>query len=134
VYQSKLYEAKVFNFNVFLFVFSSNAELNRRDDVESLAYVLIYFALGRLPWQGIEAQSRKQRYDKIMESKMNIKMGKLCHGLPNVFGHILQYSRSLSFSERPSYASLSRLLVHSMPPTNYREFIYDWEPLLKVCS
>ncbi|KAF8599351.1 kinase-like protein [Ceratobasidium sp. AG-I] len=45
-------------------------EQARRDDLESLAYVLMYFLRGQLPWQGLKAATKKQRYNRIMEKKM----------------------------------------------------------------
>ena len=47
-------------------------EQDRRDDLEGMVYVLLYFLLGGLPWQGIRSNQKKEKYDKIMESKMTI--------------------------------------------------------------
>ena len=53
-------------------------EQARRDDLEGIAYTLIYFLKGRLPWQGIKAKDKKQKYQKIMEMKVNTTLEQLC--------------------------------------------------------
>jgi serine/threonine protein kinase len=58
-------------------------EQARRDDLESLAYVLIYFLKGELPWQGLKAKNMKEKYEKIMEKKISTNVEILCKGLPS---------------------------------------------------
>ena len=57
-------------------------ELSRRDDLEAIAYMLIFFMKGGLPWQNIEDSVKEQNYRKIMEMKMKSPIEKLCVGLP----------------------------------------------------
>ena len=52
-------------------------EQSRRDDLESLGYVLIYFMLGKLPWQGLNGNTKKQKYNKIMESKIEVWLDRM---------------------------------------------------------
>ncbi|KAG8427295.1 serine/threonine protein kinase [Metarhizium acridum] len=58
---------------------------SRRDDLEALGYVMLYFCRGSLPWQGLKAATTKQKYDRIMEKKMNTPTEILCHGIPDEF-------------------------------------------------
>ncbi len=57
-------------------------EQSRRDDLESLGYVLVYFVRGKLPWQGVQAQNKAEKYHKIMEKKMATPVEYLCADLP----------------------------------------------------
>jgi serine/threonine protein kinase len=65
-----------------------------RDDLVSLAHVLIYFLHGSLPWQHLEGGSIKQRHRRIMERKHNIPTIELCSGLPVEFRIFLDYTRA----------------------------------------
>lgn len=70
-------------FFVGLFInFFFPAEQSRRDDLESLGYVLMYFNLGSLPWQGLKAATKRQKYERISEKKMSTPIEVLCKGYP----------------------------------------------------
>eukprot|EP00955_Chlamydomonas_euryale_P006528 69138-Chlamydomonas_euryale.AAC.1 len=84
-------------------------EQSRRDDLESLGYVLLYFLRGSLPWQGLQAATKKQKYEKISEKKMKTPFEVLCKGFPQEFVTYFEYVRSLRFDEKPDYAYLRRL-------------------------
>ena len=84
-------------------------EQSRRDDLESLGYVLMYFCRGDLPWQGIKAAIKRQKYDRIMEKKMTTSTEDLCRGFPKEFVDFLDYTRSLMFNDNPNYAYLRNL-------------------------
>src|SRR5260370_18574575 len=87
-------------------------EQARRDDLESLAYVLMYFLRGALPWQGLKSATKKQKYDRIMEKKMTTPTDLLCRGFPQEFGIFLNYTRALRFHDKPAFSSLRKLFRH----------------------
>ena len=91
-------------------------EPGRRDDLESLMYMLIYFLQGSLPW--LTSDQEKLSSASILEHKVNTTIKDLCHGIPVEFATILIYTRSLAFSEDPDYNHLSSLLhiLRSTPP------------------
>ncbi|CAM9575086.1 unnamed protein product [Chrysoparadoxa australica] len=84
-------------------------EQSRRDDLESVGYVLIYFLKGSLPWQGLKARNAKRKYKMIMERKQAISIQQLCQGLPQQFTEYLAYCRSLKFEAKPNVSYLRGL-------------------------
>lgn len=102
-------------------------EQARRDDLESLAYVLMYFLRGALPWQGLKAATKKQKYDRIMEKKMTTPTDLLCRGFPNEFGIFLNYTRALRFDDKPDYSYLRKLFRDLFVREGYQyDYIFDW--------
>ncbi|MCQ2816043.1 MAG: protein kinase [archaeon] len=86
-------------------------EQSRRDDLESIGYVLIYFLKGCLPWQGLGV---KDKYAKIMEKKLQIPTEILCFGLPDEFSIYLNYCKNLRFEDRPDYDYLRGLFLKAV--------------------
>ncbi|KAL8269810.1 hypothetical protein Esti_006264 [Eimeria stiedai] len=102
-------------------------EQSRRDDLEALGYVLMYFNRGSLPWQGLKATTKKDKYDKIMEKKMSTPIEILCKHFPFEFITYLNYCRSLRFEDRPDYSYLRRLFKDLFFREGYQyDFIFDW--------
>lgn len=102
-------------------------EQSRRDDLESLGYVLMYFLRGSLPWQGLKAGTKKQKYDKISEKKMLTPIEVLCKSYPSEFISYFHYCRSLRFDDRPDYSYLKRLFRDLFIREGYQfDYVFDW--------
>ncbi|KAK4759916.1 hypothetical protein SAY87_023047 [Trapa incisa] len=102
-------------------------EQSRRDDLESLGYVLMYFLRGSLPWQGLKAGTKKQKYDKISEKKMITSIEVLCKSYPSEFVSYFHYCRSLRFEDKPDYSYLKRLFRDLFIRKGYQfDYIFDW--------
>jgi serine/threonine protein kinase len=105
-------------------------EHSRRDDLESVGYILIYFLKGKLPWQGIIAKTRDEKYKKIMEKKCEINSYELCRGFPKEFGYFLEICKNLKYEELPDYENMRNLFDNIMKRENYiYDYIYDWTTL-----
>ncbi|KAJ7979848.1 putative Casein kinase [Quillaja saponaria] len=102
-------------------------EQSRRDDLESLGYVLMYFLRGSLPWQGLKAGTKKQKYDKISEKKMLTPIEVLCKSYPSEFTSYFHYCRSLRFEDKPDYSYLKRLFQDLFIREGYQfDYVFDW--------
>lgn len=105
-------------------------EQSRRDDLESLGYLLMYCNLGSLPWQGLRAAHKKQKYEKISEKKLSTPVDLLCKGYPNEFAIYLNYCRSLRFDDKPDYSYLRQLFRSHFLKQGYSyDFVFDWNLL-----
>ncbi|XP_065866749.1 casein kinase 1-like protein 2 [Euphorbia lathyris] len=102
-------------------------EQSRRDDLESLGYVLMYFLKGSLPWQGLKAGTKKQKYEKISEKKASTPIEVLCRGYPTEFSSYFHYCRSLRFDDKPDYAYLKRLFRDLFIREGFQfDYVFDW--------
>jgi casein kinase 1/casein kinase I family protein HRR25 len=105
-------------------------EQSRRDDLESLGYVLMYFIRGSLPWQGLKANTKKQKYERIMDRKMSTSTEQLCKGYATEFRSYFEYCRSLRFEDRPDYAYLKRLFKELFYRKGFQyDNMFDWTVL-----
>ncbi|KJH48802.1 kinase domain protein [Dictyocaulus viviparus] len=110
-------------------------EQSRRDDMESLGYVLMYFNRGTLPWQGLKAATKKQKYEKISEKKMSTSVEILCKGFPSEFPMYLNYTRGLRFDEAPDYMYLRQLFRILFRTLNHQyDYTFDWTMLKQKVS
>ncbi|KAK7693536.1 bifunctional choline kinase/ethanolamine kinase cki1 [Cerrena zonata] len=105
-------------------------EQSRRDDLESLGHVFMYFLRGSLPWQGLKAATNKQKYEKIGEKKQTTPIKELCAGFPEEFAIYLNYVRKLGFEESPDYEFLRDLFAKVMKNNgDVDDDVYDWNLL-----
>ena len=103
-------------------------EQSRRDDIESIGYLIIFLMKTRLPWQGIQGNSHKECYQRLYLMKKYMPVEKLCHGLPKEMIDYLKCAKSLKFEQEPNYCYLKHLfkniLSKIMPnPGNYK---FSW--------
>lgn len=121
-------------------------ECSRRDDFQSLAYSLIYFLKGALPWQGLssrrggrshgrsrdhsrECKSGKEicKRERIFKVKKELPISKLCEGLPPIFEKFLKYSNSLRFEEKPDYDDWRKLFFDEIKKQHGSlDYRLDW--------
>ena len=100
---------------------------SRRDDLESLGYLLIYLLKGGLPWQGYISHSKDDKYYKIKQIKKQTTPEELCHGLPSQFQQYIAYIRNLKYEDEPNYNYLKKLFLSVLNSIGTKfDFFYDW--------
>ncbi|XP_023163168.1 casein kinase I [Drosophila hydei] len=105
-------------------------EQSRRDDLESLSYCIMYFNLGKLPWQGIVAPNKQQKYEKILEMKRSMCIDEICKSWPVEFALFMKYTRNLRFQDEPDYVYLRQLFRLLFRTLNHHfDHVYDWSHL-----
>jgi casein kinase 1 len=102
-------------------------ELSRRDDLESIGYMLIYFLKGTLPWMGLPGDTKEERYRSIKNKKIKTTVDELCKNLPIEFKLYLTYIRSLKYKEKPNYNYVKNLFFDMSKRMNIKlDYNYDW--------
>ena len=102
-------------------------EQSRRDDMESIAYVILYFFKGKLPWQGLKCKDKNEKYAKIKEMKMSMTPEKLCEGFPIEFSKYLTAVKKLGFEEEPAYKSYIQMFMNLFKSKDFEmDYLYDW--------
>ena len=105
----------------------SGYEQSRRDDLESIGYIIMCFIRGSLPWQGLKINKKEDRYKKICEKKKSTSAKDLCSGFPSEFEKFVSYTRNLEFTEVPDYNYLRDLLKNVIKKSGSTiDFFYDW--------
>jgi serine/threonine protein kinase len=97
-------------------------ELSRRDDLESLAYVLVMLAKGSLPWQDVKEDEPNERYKAMGEAKESVRSKDLIEGIEPTLGAAIQQTLyaayNTDFPDCPDYTALLRV----------------WEPLTHAAT
>ncbi|CAD2214582.1 Protein kinase domain/Fungal protein kinase, putative [Angomonas deanei] len=103
-------------------------EQSRRDDMEGIGYILLYFLRGSLPWQGLKAQAKEDRYSRIAQVKISTPVEELCKGYPIEFASYIQYTRCLRFEDAPDYGYCRTLFKTIFANMAYQyDLVYDWD-------
>jgi serine/threonine protein kinase len=108
---------------------------SRRDDLESMIYILIYFLKGKLPWQDVKAKQKEERHKLISEIKSKVTIESLCENLPSEFAELLTYVKNLEFDEKPIYSKFYAFFHNLIEKLNKemieeKDYSYIWETLL----
>ena len=108
---------------------------SRRDDLESMIYILIYFLKGKLPWQDVKAKQKEERHKLITEIKSKVTIESLCENTPKEFAELLTYVKNLEFEETPLYTKFYAFfhnLIEKIDKDTIQEknFSYIWETML----
>ncbi|XP_067120337.1 uncharacterized protein [Centruroides vittatus] len=102
-------------------------EQSRRDDLQSLGYVIIYFLTGTLPWERVKKPTKQQKYEEIAHLKKVCSIEELCKNHPKQIATYMKYCRGLSFEDKPDYQYLKELLQSAFEQNgNQFDRVYDW--------
>ena len=104
-------------------------EQSRRDDLECLIYSMIYLCKGKLPWMGIGAKSRREKFEKIRKKKQSTTLTNLVEGIEGgeVLADVLFYVRGLNFEEEPDYQKVRGMFMNSLKKKGERDLGIDLE-------
>lgn len=102
-------------------------EQGRKDDLESIGYILVYLYKGKLPWQGIKNKDKRERYRLIGDKKDSCTEEDLCEGMPKEFVVFLKYVRNMDFDEKPHYSALRNMFIKLYESRGYKNDKLDWE-------
>ena len=102
-------------------------EQSRRDDMESIAYVILYFFRKKLPWQGLKCKDKNEKHAKIKELKMSMTPEKLFEGIPKEFADYLTMVKKLGFEDEPAYKTYIQMFNKLFKAKEFEmDYIYDW--------
>ena len=108
-------------------------EQSRRDDLESVGYMLIYFLTKKLPWQGLGGSTKQEKRKKIYNVKKNISLKSLCKNIPEEFLLYMKHCRLLKFTDKPNYRFLKELFINLFKKKKFDlDFEYDWNVFARI--
>ena len=108
-------------------------EQARRDDLESIGYILIYFVKGSLPWQNLPAKNKEEKYEKILDIKRKTTIEELCKDLPKKFIDYFLHVRNLAFKASPNYDFLKEIFLDMMKEQSLQiNNQYDWSKKIEI--
>ena len=103
-------------------------EQSRRDDLESLGYLLIYLLQGTLPWVGIPGKTKQEKYKLIGQIKSSQSPEDLVQPHPKEFAIYLNYVKSLRFEQKPDYSYLKKIFKELFAKLKFNyDYIFDWD-------
>ena len=108
---------------------SRGVEQSRRDDLESIGYMLIYLIKGKLPWQGmkLKSQDSQRKYFEMLYLKKFKTPEELCKGLPKEFADYIRYCKNLAFEQDPDYEYLRNLFRRILLTSNQiNDMKFSW--------
>lgn len=101
-------------------------EQSRRDDIESISYLSIYFLQGLLPWQGLNGPTKAEKYRMIFECKSKTTSEILCKDCMNM-RELIEYCKLIKFNETPDYPKIHTMLQTVSDKENITmDSMYDW--------
>eukprot|EP01129_Flabellula_baltica_P017487 TRINITY_DN9700_c0_g1_i1.p1 TRINITY_DN9700_c0_g1~~TRINITY_DN9700_c0_g1_i1.p1 ORF type:complete len:341 (-),score=69.95 TRINITY_DN9700_c0_g1_i1:104-1126(-) len=105
-----------------------NVEPGRRDDLESVGYLIVYFAKGYLPWERKYPNAQKPERRRLYgDCKIETTSRQLCDGLPRYFEDYFQAVKKLHFSDKPDYDYLRFLFYNALEEQGYSfDKVFDW--------
>jgi len=107
-------------------------EQSRRDDLEAIIYMSLYFMKGNLPWMGLKVKDKRDMNKQMLDLKQNTPLEILCEGLPGEIAELLSYVRRLKFDEDPDYKKMQSLLEGAAKSVDVSlDKNYDWVKIVK---
>ena len=99
---------------------------SRRDDLESIGYMIIYFMKGKLPWDMICGKNNKEIYEKAYIKKKLFHIKDLCEDLPIQIFEYMKYVKQLEFYQTPDYNYLINLFRTILKGISCQNQIFSW--------